>query len=78
LILYLVSAGVNSAAVYPAVLITSIPVVMIVVRYNFLRGNICSKPWAIFWSLILPWIIVIPFQTNVRPWSGNPVSALHY
>jgi hypothetical protein len=38
-----------------------------VVRYNFLRGNICSKPWAIFWSSILPWIIVIPFQTNVRP-----------
>ncbi|KAF9516504.1 hypothetical protein BS47DRAFT_1315345 [Hydnum rufescens UP504] len=47
-----------------AVLITSIPVFMIIIRYNLLRGNICSKPWAIFWSSILPWIVVIPFQTN--------------
>jgi len=47
-----------------AVLITSIPVFMIIIRYNLLRGNICSKPWAIFFSSILPWIIVIPFQTN--------------
>jgi len=48
-----------------AVLITSIPVFMIVIRYNLLRGNVCSKPWAIFWSSVLPWFIVIPFQTNV-------------
>ncbi|KAF8232896.1 hypothetical protein L208DRAFT_1269922 [Tricholoma matsutake] len=54
-----------SVYVFPiAVLITSIPVFMIIIRYNLLRGNICSKPWAIFFSSILPWIIVIPFQTN--------------
>ena len=49
-----------------AVLITSIPVFTIVIRYNLLRGNICSNKMAIFWSAILPWFIVIPFQTNVR------------
>lgn len=54
-------------------LITSIPVFMIVIRYNLLRGNICSKPWAIFFSSILPWIIVIPFQTNV----GHSLSFPH-
>jgi len=47
-----------------AVLITSIPIFMIVIRYNLLRGNVCSRPWAIFWSSILPWLLVIPFQSN--------------
>ncbi|KAF8550992.1 hypothetical protein OG21DRAFT_1445836 [Imleria badia] len=54
-----------SSYVFPlAVLITSIPVFTIVIRYNLLRGNICSNKMAIFWSAIFPWLIVIPFQTN--------------
>ena len=61
-----VVSWIDSVVVTPlAVLITSIPVFMIVIRYNLLRGNICSTRWAIFWSSIVPWIIVIPFQTNV-------------
>ncbi|KAH0835793.1 AAAP amino acid permease [Lanmaoa asiatica] len=54
-----------SSYVFPlAVLITSIPVFTIVVRYNLLRGNLCSNKMAIFWSAIVPWLITIPFQTN--------------
>src|SRR5271156_6098484 len=48
-----------------AVLLSSIPVFMIVIRYNLLRGDFCSERWAIFFSSILPWIFVIPFQTRV-------------
>ncbi|KAG9297692.1 hypothetical protein G9A89_011207 [Geosiphon pyriformis] len=47
-----------------AVLITSIPVFTIVVRYNLLRGGYCGKGTATFLSTVLPWIIVIPFQTG--------------
>ncbi|KAG9315158.1 AAAP amino acid permease [Chiua virens] len=54
-----------SSYMFPlAVLITSIPVFTIVIRYNLLRGNICSNKMAIFWSAIFPWFIAIPFQTN--------------
>ncbi|CAO3596993.1 unnamed protein product [Absidia cylindrospora] len=47
-----------------AALVTSIPVFTIVIRSNLLRGQICSKPWAVFWSNFLPWIICIPLQTK--------------
>lgn len=50
----------------PGVLVTSIPIFAIVIRYNLLRGKICSKTAAFFWSAIFPWIVVIPFQTKVR------------
>ncbi|KAF8128973.1 AAAP amino acid permease [Boletus edulis] len=54
-----------SSYVFPlAVLITSIPVFTIVIRYNLLRGNICSYKMAVFWSAIFPWLIAIPLQTN--------------
>jgi len=46
------------------VLASTIPVFSIVVRYNLLQGNFCSKPVANFFAVILPWIIVIPFQTG--------------
>ena len=48
-----------------AVLITSVPLFAIVVRYNLLRGDICSNRMAIFLSAVLPWLIAIPFQTRV-------------
>ena len=48
-----------------AVLITSVPVFAIVVRYNLLRGDICSNRMAIFLSAVFPWLIAIPFQTRV-------------
>ncbi|RUS19576.1 hypothetical protein BC937DRAFT_87253, partial [Endogone sp. FLAS-F59071] len=47
-----------------AVLITSIPVYTIVIRSNLVRGQVCNRGWAIFWSSIFPWLIVIPFQTG--------------
>lgn len=54
-----------STYVFPvAVLITSVPVFVIVVRYNLLRGNICSNRMAIFLSAVVPWLIAIPFQTR--------------
>ena len=40
-----------------AALISSIPVFVIVIRCNLLRGGLCGKRWANFWSNILPWII---------------------
>ena len=37
----------------------SIPVLMVILWYNLLRMNICSKPCAIFCFSGLPWIIVL-------------------
>lgn len=43
---------------------SSIPVYSIIVRYNLLENQICSKKWANFWAVLLPWIIVIPFYSG--------------
>ncbi|KAI8058577.1 hypothetical protein BDF22DRAFT_739993 [Syncephalis plumigaleata] len=54
-----------SSYVFPiAVLITSIPVFTIVVRYNLVRGQLVGKVMANFLAGVLPWIIAIPFQTG--------------
>ncbi|CAI2184989.1 3197_t:CDS:2 [Funneliformis geosporum] len=45
-------------------LLASIPVDTIVVRYNLVRSGICDYPMAAFISLIVPWCLVIPFQTG--------------
>ncbi|CAI2190965.1 16310_t:CDS:2 [Funneliformis geosporum] len=46
--------------VFPvAVLLTSIPVQFIVVRYNLVRSGMATVL-----SILLPWLIVIPFQTG--------------
>ncbi|CAG8494149.1 1823_t:CDS:2 [Funneliformis mosseae] len=51
--------------VFPvAVLLTSIPVEFIVVRYNLVRSGFCEKGMANVLSILLPWLIVIPFQTG--------------
>ncbi|KAI8329461.1 hypothetical protein BC941DRAFT_506723 [Chlamydoabsidia padenii] len=69
-ILSILAQGGNTASLvtcylFPvAALVTSIPVFTIVIRSNLLRGQICSKTWAIFWSNFLPWIICIPLQTK--------------
>ncbi|OBZ82474.1 hypothetical protein A0J61_09477 [Choanephora cucurbitarum] len=56
-------------------LVTSIPVFTIVIRSNLLRGEICSKHWAIFWSNLFPWIVCIPLQSTdyvnqIQNWSS--------
>jgi len=44
-----------------SVVATSIPIYSIIVRYNLLENNICSKPVANFVAVILPWLVVLPF-----------------
>ncbi|KAI8643852.1 hypothetical protein BD408DRAFT_451051 [Parasitella parasitica] len=51
-----------------------IPVFTIVIRSNFLRGEICSLAWALFWSNLFPWLFCIPLQTEdwvntIQNWS---------
>ncbi|CAJ0750994.1 17603_t:CDS:10 [Entrophospora sp. SA101] len=47
-----------------AILITSIPVYTIIIKYNLIRNNYCGKNLANILSSALPWIIIIPFQTG--------------
>ncbi|CAG8798602.1 253_t:CDS:2, partial [Cetraspora pellucida] len=54
-----------STYIFPvAVLITSIPVYTIVIRYNLIRSGHCKRGLATFLSSVLPWIVVMPFQTG--------------
>eukprot|EP01112_Ceratiomyxa_fruticulosa_P011020 TRINITY_DN2958_c0_g1_i2.p1 TRINITY_DN2958_c0_g1~~TRINITY_DN2958_c0_g1_i2.p1 ORF type:complete len:379 (-),score=43.44 TRINITY_DN2958_c0_g1_i2:19-1155(-) len=46
------------------ILCFSIPVYSIVVRYNLLQNKVCSKNLAYVFSVILPWLVVIPFMTG--------------
>ncbi|RIA89509.1 hypothetical protein C1645_738582 [Glomus cerebriforme] len=48
-----------------AVLLTSIPVYSIVVRYNLERSGLCERRMATLLSTFLPWIIVLLFQSGV-------------
>nr|CAG8453998.1 2773_t:CDS:10 [Entrophospora candida]CAG8471781.1 10428_t:CDS:10 [Entrophospora candida] len=47
-----------------AILITSIPVYTIIIKYNLIRNSYCGKNLANILSSALPWIIIIPFQTG--------------
>ncbi|KAG2208121.1 hypothetical protein INT47_010483 [Mucor saturninus] len=59
------TAAMVTSYIFPVcALVTSIPVFTIVIRSNLSRGQICSEPWAIFWSNFLPWLICIPLQTK--------------
>lgn len=52
------TAAMVTSYIFPVcALVTSIPVFTIVIRSNLSRGQICSEPWAIFWSNFLPWLI---------------------
>ena len=39
-----------------AALVSGIPIYSIIIRYNLIENNICTKPWANFWSIIFPWV----------------------
>jgi hypothetical protein len=45
-------------------LITSIPVYIIVLRINLIQSKLCSKSTATFLSSVLPFFVVVPFQTG--------------
>ncbi|KAI9254619.1 hypothetical protein BDA99DRAFT_552625 [Phascolomyces articulosus] len=70
------TASLVTTYIFPiCALVTSIPVFTIVIRTNLVRGNICNRPWAIFWSNILPWFVCIPLQTKsyvgmIQNWSS--------
>ncbi|KAI8143731.1 hypothetical protein BJV82DRAFT_609229 [Fennellomyces sp. T-0311] len=70
------TASLVTTYIFPiCALVTSIPVFTIVIRQNLLRGNICGKPWAIFWANLLPWFICIPLQAKdyigtIQNWSS--------
>ncbi|KAM9986825.1 hypothetical protein ACTFIY_011250 [Dictyostelium cf. discoideum] len=51
------------------VLASSIPVFSIIVRYNLTQNRLLSPCYANFIAILLPWIIVIPFQTG--SWLNN-------
>ncbi|KAG0339982.1 hypothetical protein BG004_006592, partial [Podila humilis] len=49
-----------------AALITSIPVSIIVIRYNLVQSKTCSKTWANILAGVVPWFIAVPCMT--QPW----------
>ncbi|EFA76388.1 hypothetical protein PPL_10153 [Heterostelium album PN500] len=68
--------------VFPfVVLASSIPVFSIVVRYNLMQNNLMPKKLALFFSVILPWLVVIPFMTGnglnlISEWSSIIFSSI--
>eukprot|EP01027_Heterolobosea_sp_BB2_P018639 GEZU01026226.1.p1 GENE.GEZU01026226.1~~GEZU01026226.1.p1 ORF type:complete len:439 (+),score=117.50 GEZU01026226.1:777-2093(+) len=46
------------------VLLSSIPVLSIIIKYNIVENNLCRPLFANFWAVILPWLISIPFYTG--------------
>lgn len=47
-----------------AALITSIPVSIIVIRYNLVQSGTCSKNWANVLAGVVPWFIAVPCMTQ--------------
>lgn len=47
-----------------AALITSIPVSIIVIRYNLVQSGTCSKSWANVLAGVVPWFIAVPCMTQ--------------
>ncbi|KFH70604.1 hypothetical protein MVEG_03454 [Podila verticillata NRRL 6337] len=47
-----------------AALITSIPINIIVIRYNLIQSGACNMMWSNFLSGVLPWLIAIPCMTG--------------
>lgn len=52
-----------STYLFPFILLISVPINVIVIRYNLVRTGFCGENLAIF-STILPWFLVIPFQSG--------------
>ena len=40
-----------------AALVSGIPILSIVIRYNLIENKVCDKRWGNFWSVIFPWIV---------------------
>jgi len=57
-------ADVSVYAFPEVVLVSSIPVFSIIVRYNILESGLMGKHWANVFSVLLPWIIAVPFYTG--------------
>ncbi|KAF8954706.1 hypothetical protein BGZ46_002840 [Entomortierella lignicola] len=47
-----------------AALITSIPINVIVIRYNLIQSGACNMTWANILAGILPWLVAIPCMTG--------------
>lgn len=47
-----------------AALVTSIPINIIVLRYNLIQSKTCRKPWANVMAGGLPWLVAIPCMTG--------------
>eukprot|EP01094_Clydonella_sp_ATCC50884_P006758 TRINITY_DN1594_c0_g2_i1.p1 TRINITY_DN1594_c0_g2~~TRINITY_DN1594_c0_g2_i1.p1 ORF type:complete len:412 (-),score=121.43 TRINITY_DN1594_c0_g2_i1:1068-2303(-) len=59
------TASLVSVYSFPAiVLLSSIPIYSIIVRYNLLESEFCSKGWANFWGVLFPWMVAVPFCTG--------------
>jgi len=57
------------------VLLSSIPVYSIVIRYNLIESGLCGKNWANLWAVLFPWVVSVPFYTgsglsNIISWVG--------
>jgi len=54
-----------SAYVFPiVVLLPGIPVSSIIIRYNLMKSNLVKRRMANFLSVVLPWIVCLPFYTG--------------
>eukprot|EP01090_Pellita_catalonica_P020475 TRINITY_DN7337_c0_g1_i1.p1 TRINITY_DN7337_c0_g1~~TRINITY_DN7337_c0_g1_i1.p1 ORF type:complete len:189 (-),score=25.49 TRINITY_DN7337_c0_g1_i1:5-499(-) len=64
------------------VLLTSIPVFSIIIRYNLLESGLCKrKIFANFWAVLFPWVVAVPFYTgsglqNIISWVGLIVNGI--
>ncbi|KAF9315555.1 hypothetical protein BG003_002908 [Podila horticola] len=47
-----------------AALITSIPINIIVIRYNLIQSGACNMVWSNILSGVLPWLVAIPCMTG--------------
>jgi hypothetical protein len=57
------------------VLLSSIPVYSIIIRYNLIESGLCGKHWANVWAVLFPWVFSVPFYTgsglsNIISWVG--------
>jgi hypothetical protein len=57
------------------VLLSSIPVYSIIIRYNLIESGLCGKNWANVWAVLFPWVFSVPFYTgsglsNIISWVG--------
>eukprot|EP01079_Euglenida_sp_SAG-EU17-18_P001778 gene1778-2916_t len=59
-----------------AALVSGIPIMSIIIRYNLLEANICGKAVANFWAVLFPWAAALAlyagdFLDFLTNWGGN-------